>query len=122
MDNKSMALLWYAVGAYRKLKDIDRQKIQKIADAASDLSQQYPLHVLHKPEFSLPHIGDEGITGLRVISYLAVAVDILSGFQITDRQMGGFSEWLIPARKLAEKEVIKIGQRKVKGASGQKLS
>jgi hypothetical protein len=67
-----------------------------------EFNQQHPLHVLHKPEFSLPYVGD-GLTGLKIISYLAVAVDILSGFQITDRQiMGGFSEWLIPARKFAE--------------------
>jgi len=108
VDNKSMALLWYAVSAYQRLQVINQEQIQTIADAASELSLQYPLHEMHKPEFSLPYIGD-GLSGLKVISYLAVAVDILSGFQITDRQMGGFSEWLIPARKLADKEVIKSG-------------
>lgn len=111
MDNKSIALLCYAAGAYQKLKEFDSPKIQEIADAASELSLQHPLHEMHKPEFSLPYIGD-GLTGLKVISCLAVAVDILSGFQIADRQMGGFSKWLVPARKLADKEVIKIGQRK----------
>lgn len=95
-----MACMCYATDAYAKLNALNRKEIQDIADAASELSQQRPLWHYHGKEFTLPHTHGK-LSGLHVIAYLAAAVDILSGHQITDNRMSTFCEWLEPARKLA---------------------
>ena len=72
--------MFYQADAIEKLKGVDTKKVSEVAKEISALSQQYPLHVAgFKKKFKLVSWAGEEFTGLRLVGWLTVAVDILSG-------------------------------------------
>ena len=90
--------MYYAIGWYSKLAGMTRDKIKKIAEEAGELSQKYPLQMMHDNQFSIAEFDD--LSGLQCVSLLAVAVDLLSDGQISERELA-FREWLLVAKQMS---------------------
>ena len=88
------------------LSGLSKDKIRWIAEETSELSERYPLHSVHGKQFTIGEF--TSLSGLQCISLLAVAVDILSNGQISDKEMA-FREWLPLAKKISINTVLSGG-------------
>lgn len=103
MDSEagSMACFWFAVSAYNKFRSMPLEHLREIAETCSEFSLREPIWYMHDKRFELPYI-DGRQTGLQTLAYFTVAMDIISGYQLTDRGLTRFEKWLRPARAFAE--------------------
>jgi len=98
-----MACMYYAADFYMKLNGLDKRKLKEIADECSELSLITPLHECHDADFVIKsHDVDYKMTGLQVVALLAVSMDVLSNYQLSNRGMS--FGWLISGRQLAEQK------------------
>lgn len=96
-----MSCFWYAISSYQKLKDLNLLQIKQISKECDELTQKYPLQNYHNHQFKISFF-PELLTGLKVISLLAVSTDILSGYQLSKREMS--FKWLSEAKQFVDLE------------------
>lgn len=90
---------FYGVAAYQQCDGMSREQLMRIAEGCEKELNLNPVWQIRDKCFTLPGIEGQ-LTGLQVVAYFAVAVDLLSGKQLSDRNMS--FTWLPLARKLYE--------------------
>lgn len=101
MDTTDSDCLWYAVGAYQRLSNLKELEVLVIANECSELSLKEPVWSMKGKVYHITYIDTE-LSGLQVVAYFAAATDILSGYQLSDKDMS--FKWLKSAKMLANKQ------------------
>ena len=68
MQAMAMSIFWYSVGCFERAENLNFQQFQEIAQAASEISSERPLHMMPGTKFTLPHIGE--VTSMQVIAWM----------------------------------------------------
>ena len=59
MQAMAMAIFWYSVGCFERAENLTFQNFREIAQAASEISGERPLHMMPGTKFTLPHVGGD---------------------------------------------------------------
>jgi hypothetical protein len=101
--NKMDELAWYATDFYIKLRRKTDEELSVIIDECNIITDRYPMKETMEYNRSVFEITgmDTKLNYLQVMALLAVSVDILCDFEISNsREL--FEEWLPQARKASE--------------------
>lgn len=74
-----MAVMWYGAGFLPKLRVLPIDDLEKVLKEAGDCSMRSPLHLMHKPEFSVPSWSEEKLTGGQVIALMVFGLFVRLG-------------------------------------------
>lgn len=74
------AVMWFGVGMLPLLRRMPLERVQKIANEASDISVMTPLHLMGPDkQFVVPSWNDEKLSGCQVITLMVFGLWVMCG-------------------------------------------